>query len=93
MFDWDEENVAHIAQHGVKPEEAEEALLNDPVDVERQTRWGEERVLQVGVTKAMRFLGLVTTWRGEAMRVVTAYPATPMQREFFMRMKGGKGNE
>ncbi|MBI2939718.1 MAG: hypothetical protein HYY04_04705 [Chloroflexi bacterium] len=27
MFDWDEGNVDHIAEHGISPEEAEEALL------------------------------------------------------------------
>jgi uncharacterized DUF497 family protein len=26
-FDWDAANVAHIAQHGITPEECEEALL------------------------------------------------------------------
>jgi hypothetical protein len=25
MFDWDEANIAHIARHGVSPEESEEA--------------------------------------------------------------------
>lgn len=29
-FDWDEANVAHIARHGVRPWEAEEALT-DPL--------------------------------------------------------------
>jgi hypothetical protein len=27
-FDWDEANTAHIARHGVRPEEAEEALTD-----------------------------------------------------------------
>jgi uncharacterized DUF497 family protein len=87
LFDWDEANITHIAKHNVTPEEAEQALLNDPADVERQTRWGEERLLQIGSTDAMRLLGLVTTWRDDRTRVITAYPATPAQREFYLRLK------
>jgi uncharacterized DUF497 family protein len=89
MFGWDEENIAHIGRHGITPEEAEQALLNGPVDVGQQTRSDEERLLQIGVTDSMKFLGLVTTWRGELIRVITAYPATPLQREFFIRAKRG----
>jgi hypothetical protein len=29
-FDWDAANVAHIAQHGITPEECEEAYWNAP---------------------------------------------------------------
>ncbi len=32
MFDWDEANLEHIARHGVSREEAEQVILNDPVD-------------------------------------------------------------
>jgi len=28
-FVWDDENVAHIARHGVTPDEAEEVLVGD----------------------------------------------------------------
>jgi hypothetical protein len=42
-FDWDERNIGHIARHGVKPEEAEQALLNDPIDVAYEVIDGEER--------------------------------------------------
>jgi len=28
VFDWDDGNVDHIAEHGVSPEEAEEAALD-----------------------------------------------------------------
>lgn len=32
-FDWDEANIRHVARHSVLPEEAEQVILNDPVDV------------------------------------------------------------
>lgn len=32
-FDWDQANAEHIARHSVKPDEAEQAIRNDPLDV------------------------------------------------------------
>jgi len=32
-FDWDEANIAHLARHTVTPEEAEQVMLSDPVDL------------------------------------------------------------
>ena len=31
-FEWDEANIGHLARHSVLPEEAEQVILNDPVD-------------------------------------------------------------
>jgi len=36
-FNWDEGNMAHIARHDVTPDEAEEAILGDALDIELQT--------------------------------------------------------
>jgi uncharacterized protein len=33
-FDWDEYNLSHIARHGVTAEEAEEAVMNDPLEMD-----------------------------------------------------------
>jgi len=33
VFDWNDENREHIAKHRVTPEEAEQAVLNDPIDL------------------------------------------------------------
>lgn len=32
-FEWDDANIAHIAEHDVTPEESEQALLNDPLEL------------------------------------------------------------
>ena len=32
-FDWDEANIAHLFRHTVTPQEAEQVVLNDPVDL------------------------------------------------------------
>lgn len=86
-FDWDEGNLAHIAEHGVTTVEAEEVLDNDPLDLDVQTVDGEERILQVGLTKAGRVLMVATTWRGDELRVVTAFPASPGFRQLYLREK------
>jgi uncharacterized DUF497 family protein len=78
IFDWDEANLAHIARHDVKPEEAEQAILGDPLDIELQTAegsGGEERILHVGETRKGRILELVSTWRGGKARILSAWDA------------------
>ena len=32
-FDWDEANIGHVARHGVLPDETEQVILNDPLDL------------------------------------------------------------
>lgn len=90
MFEWDDENRAHIARHDVTPEEAEQVLLNDPIDGGTQDHEGEERFVEVGSTEALRILVVITTQRGELTRVVTAYPASPAFRQYYASEKGMK---
>jgi len=49
-FDWDEANIGHLARHSVLPEEAEQVILNDPVDLGMEIVEGEERYLSLGAT-------------------------------------------
>ena len=72
-FDWDEANVSHVARHKVSPEEAEQFILNDPVDLRVEMVEGEERYLSIGETIRGRVLLVVTTWREQRIRVVTAF--------------------
>jgi uncharacterized DUF497 family protein len=74
-FDWDFENITHIARHGITPEEAEEALLGPTMDVEHEDWRGESRSIEVGRTAMGRILQLTITMRGFRVRVVTAYDA------------------
>jgi uncharacterized DUF497 family protein len=73
QFEWDANNVEHIALHNVAPEEAEQVLLGETVDLEPQDVDSEERFPSVGVTDAGRFL--IATVRGDKIRVVTAFDA------------------
>jgi uncharacterized protein len=88
VFDWDEENIRHVAAHNVTPEEAEQVLLNDPANGGVQDHEDELRFVEVGITDAMRILIVITTMRGELIRVVTAFPAPRDFRDFYMREKG-----
>ncbi len=72
-FDWDEANIGHVARHGVTPEEAEQVITNDPVDLGIEIVEGEERFLNLGQTNAGRILLVVTTFRQERIRVITAF--------------------
>ena len=78
IFDWDEANQRHLARHKVTPQEAEEVVLGDPLDIELQTAegsGGEERILHVGETRKGRILELVSTWRGGKARILSAWDA------------------
>jgi len=72
-FDWDEANIGHVARHSVLPEEAEQVIRNDPVGVGMEIVEGEERYLNLGATVQGRVLLVVTTWREDRIRVVTAF--------------------
>lgn len=90
-FDWDDANRGHIAEHGVGTEEAEQVVLNGPIDVDVQIRSGEERTLQIGETDAGRILVVITTWREQKVRIVTAFPAKKKMRQFYEREKENQG--
>lgn len=42
QFDWDSANIGHIAEHDVTPEEAEDVLLGDSLDLNFQADEGDE---------------------------------------------------
>ena len=83
QFHWDEANKSHIARHGVRPEEAEQALANEPLEVEAVIRRDEFRRVCIGRTDSGRFLNVIYTIRNNAIRVVTAYPANRRQRRIY----------
>src|ERR1022692_4032765 len=61
-------NLDHIARHQVSPEEAEQIIENDPLDIEAETVDGEERTTSIGCTDRGRFLVVVTTLREKRSR-------------------------
>jgi len=47
-FDWDELNISHLAKHEINPLEAEQVILNRPIDLSSELRNGEERICRSG---------------------------------------------
>jgi uncharacterized DUF497 family protein len=68
-FDWDAANVAHIARHGITPEECEEADWNGPMVIEVQERKRERHRLCLGETNAARLLTFVIKERKDKIRL------------------------
>jgi len=87
LFDWDEENIRHLARHEISPAEAEEVIGNRPLDLNSELRNGEERVPHIGETDTGRILIVVTTIQDKKIRVVTAWPANKNYRQYFLSMK------
>jgi hypothetical protein len=87
-FQWDQANIGHIARHGVEPAEAEQVIMNDPFDLTFEASDGEQRVAQLGETNSGRVLVVVSTWRGDLIRVITAYPARKRLCNFYATQRG-----
>ena len=86
-FDWDEENSRHLRSHRVSPQEFEQVLWNDPLELEYQTESGEERYKSLGITDAGRVLIVVWTLREGKVRAITAYPASRLYKQLYWERK------
>jgi len=87
MFDWDDANVAHCARHDVSPHEAEEAYNSNPLYLDYSLEDGEERHHEIGETLAGRILLIVSTIRGDSVRIVTAYTPNRAWRLAYLEFK------
>jgi uncharacterized protein len=87
VFDWDDANIGHIAEHEVTPEEAEESVLGSSMEMDFDVVNGEERWSYVGETEDARILRVLFTMRGERVRVVTAFEPSPLQKRIFLTWK------
>lgn len=92
MFDWDEANLAHIARHDVAQHEAEEVYNSNPLYLDYSFEAGEERHREIGETLKGRILVVVSTMRGELVRVVTAYEASRALRLTFFAYRESEQN-
>jgi uncharacterized DUF497 family protein len=86
-FDWDAENLAHIARHGVTAAEVEYVLTHPTVDRGYQEGYHEDRFAEAGCTAQGRILEIITTPRGSKTRVVTAYDADPSVVKAYYQMR------
>jgi uncharacterized protein len=85
-FEWDDDNISHIARHGVRPEEAEEAFLDRharPIPAESTPT--ERRFGRLGATEDGRILILYFTRRRGAIRIFNARSADLAERRRYRR--------
>ena len=84
IFQWDEENVEHLASHQVMPFEAEEVLDDDPLVL--KTR--DNKSLAYGQTDAGRYLLVVSVWKSHhTIRVITARDLTRAEKSRLKRRR------
>ena len=91
LFNWDDANILHLAEHDVTPEESEEVLLGEPMEMGQDPRsLGEERWSFAGETSEGRILQVVITMRNEKIRVVTAFEPIRRIKLRYLQSKAGK---
>jgi uncharacterized protein len=84
-FDWDDANIAHIEEHGIDPEEAEDAVLDEnALDFPaHRGPQGQRRVGVLGKALSGRILVVILEEHDETFRVVTARLAEPKERSLY----------
>ena len=87
-FDWDEKNRKHLRAHRVSPQELEQVIGNNPLELEYQSESGEERYKSLGITNAGRVLVVVWTLREGKVRAITAYAASKPYERLYGEMRG-----
>jgi uncharacterized DUF497 family protein len=73
--------------HEISQEEAEQALLNNPIPILEQEVEGELRYVYYAETSAGRLLAAVITERGDKLRIVTAYELSANQRRDYHQLR------
>lgn len=87
-FEWDEANTKHLARHGIRPAEFEQAMRNDPVLFDYDNVEGEDRWTGIGATDALRTLIVSSTIRHGRIRAITAFDAGKQRAREFWERKG-----
>ncbi|MGO9255518.1 MAG: BrnT family toxin [Bryobacteraceae bacterium] len=87
-FDWDDENISHLARHRIKPSEVEEVFHNSPAIRGHEVVNGEDRWTSVGATESLRVLVLVFTVRGEKIRPITGWDADGRTKKEYFSERG-----
>ena len=86
QFEWDPAKAAeNFAKHGVSFEEAatvfRDTLSQTGQDPDHSV--GEERFVTFGVSTSGRLLVVAHTERGDTIRIISARPATPGERNIY----------
>ena len=83
-YEWDGNNVSHILNHAVSPNEVEEACYDNPLIF----RGKESRYLVYGRSGAGRYLFIALADKGHGVvRVITARDMEDKDRKLYNRKK------
>ena len=84
-FEWDPEKAeSNLQKHGVTFEEAAEVFFDPFYQTgDASTDDDEDREFVIGYTFAQRLLLAVYTERGERTRIISARPATRIERKIY----------
>jgi uncharacterized DUF497 family protein len=94
--EWDDDNLEHIAVHGIEPQEIEEVVFEDCYpswivrNRRRQRRRAEPQFMIFGQTCGGRYLVVViAVYRDRGVwRPVTAWPMEPQTRRRYQQWRG-----
>lgn len=87
-FEWDKGNVDKSYQkHGISPNEAEEAFLDERAFVLRDTKHSqkEKRYLLIGKNASNKLLLVVFTLRNKKIRIVSARKANKKEKNRYVK--------
>ncbi len=90
VFEWDDENEGHVAEHGVFPEEAEAVFFTDPMEFPPIIVDGELRYPIVGETESGRILRVAYALRGDRVRVCSAFTAGVQEAHRYAAYRKGR---
>lgn len=81
-YEWDPVKArANLGKHGVDFADAVDLFQDDlAITVEDPDTEGERRFVMIGTDGLGRLLVVVFTWRGDAVRLISARRATPQER-------------
>jgi uncharacterized protein len=87
-FEWDDNNIEHIAMHNISPDEVEDVAFDDDPWVKRGRK--DTRYL-LGYTIAGRYLFVVYVLKGKGVvRVITAMDMDNKTKKLYKKRKRGR---
>ena len=83
IFEWDDENIEHIAQHHVETDEAEAVFDNKPLVLQSQG----DKYVAYGQSDEGRYLMVVFVRKSGLIRVVTGRDLTEAEKKRLKRRR------
>jgi uncharacterized DUF497 family protein len=83
IFEWDDENIEHIAQHHVETDEAEAVFDNKPLVLRSQA----DKYVAYGQSDEGRYLMVVFVRKSGLIRVVTGRDLTEGEKKRLKRRR------